>query len=50
MLGSVYPYFLDFASQRLLIDREPVPVYSCWNGAVSISLEPFLKVGHVAEA
>ncbi|KAI9321862.1 cryptococcal mannosyltransferase 1-domain-containing protein [Dichotomocladium elegans] len=38
-----YPYFTDPESRRLLIRGEPVPVYSCWNGAAVLPAKPFAE-------
>jgi len=45
-LSPHYPYIADKESQESLKNNEPVLMKSCWNGAVVINSEPFLKVIH----
>lgn len=42
-LDGIYPYFKDSTARTQLRDLEPVRVFSCWNGAVMIKGEPFIK-------
>jgi len=42
-LVNLYPYVKEPVSQQLVRDNKPFPVYSCWNGAASMSVEPFFK-------
>lgn len=42
-LYGIYPYFQDATARIQLRDLEPVRVFSCWNGAVVIKAEPFMK-------
>jgi len=39
--SGVFPYVADPFTQRLFRDREPVPVFSCWNGMLSMDARPF---------
>ena len=36
-LSEQYPYFQQFSSRHLMLNGMPVPMYSCWNGMVSIN-------------
>jgi hypothetical protein len=38
---QMWPYFLSSASREALKKNLPVPVQSCWNGAVAFKAEPF---------
>ncbi|PYH47077.1 glycosyltransferase family 69 protein [Aspergillus saccharolyticus JOP 1030-1] len=40
---QTWPYFRSGASRRALINMEPVPVKSCWNGMVAMPAAPFLS-------
>lgn len=43
--SSLFPYFGSGASRRAMLRREPVPVRSCWNGAVVFDAAPFYPEG-----
>ena len=36
-LSFSFPYFQEMGSRNLMLLGEPVPMYSCWNGMVSIN-------------
>jgi hypothetical protein len=38
-----WPYFQSSSSRHALINNEPVPVESCWNGVVVFKARPFYK-------
>jgi len=40
---NVYPYVKEPTSQKLVRENKDFPVYSCWNGAASMSVQPFYK-------
>jgi len=40
-LPQTWPYFLSSESRHALMANQPVPVQSCWNGAVAFKAEPF---------
>jgi len=40
---NVYPYVKEPRSQQLVRQGREFPVYSCWNGAASMSVQPFYK-------
>jgi len=40
---NVYPYVKEPRSQQLVRENKDFPVYSCWNGAASMSVQPFYK-------
>lgn len=40
-VGTRWPYFSDRASSNLLINLQPIPVRSCWNGIVAFHSAPF---------
>jgi len=42
-MSQHYPYAADRMTQQLIEDQQPVNVKSCWNGAVVMTAEPFLK-------
>ncbi|KAF7354574.1 hypothetical protein MSAN_01370500 [Mycena sanguinolenta] len=44
IVSGQWPYFSDETSFAAIIENRPVPVFTCWNGIVSISAEPFLPV------
>ena len=39
------PYFLSYASVEALLALDPVPVKSCWNGAIIFDASPFYDNG-----
>ncbi|KAJ6473092.1 cryptococcal mannosyltransferase 1-domain-containing protein [Mycena sanguinolenta] len=42
IVSGQWPYFSDETSFAAVMENRPVPVFTCWNGIVSISAEPFL--------
>ncbi|KAF7342341.1 hypothetical protein MVEN_01822700 [Mycena venus] len=40
--STLWPYFLEDTGFRAVMADEPAPVFTCWNGIVSIRAEPFL--------
>ncbi|KAF8209165.1 cryptococcal mannosyltransferase 1-domain-containing protein [Mycena galopus ATCC 62051] len=42
--STLWPYFLEDTGFRAVMDDEPAPVFTCWNGLVSIRAEPFLPL------
>lgn len=44
VVSGQYPYFLDGAGFRAVLADDPAPVFTCWNGIVSILAEPFLPL------
>ena len=40
-ITQTWPYFLSSTSRRALVSNRPVPVQSCWNGAVAMDAQPF---------
>ena len=38
---TMWPYFISSKSRSALKSNNPVPVQSCWNGAVAFKAEPF---------
>ncbi|EFX01642.1 polysaccharide export protein [Grosmannia clavigera kw1407] len=40
-LTQTWPYFRSRASRKALIESQPVPVTSCWNGIVAMDAAPF---------
>ncbi|KAE8146869.1 cryptococcal mannosyltransferase 1-domain-containing protein [Aspergillus avenaceus] len=43
MLMQTWPYFRARASRHALKHSQPVPVASCWNGAVAMDASPFYE-------
>ncbi|KAJ7135285.1 cryptococcal mannosyltransferase 1-domain-containing protein [Mycena crocata] len=43
--STVWPYFFDDSGLRAVMSDEPAPVFTCWNGIVSIRAAPFLSPG-----
>lgn len=40
-LPLTWPYFQSSTSRNAMMAKEPIPVKSCWNGAVVFKTEPF---------
>ncbi|KAJ7875579.1 glycosyltransferase family 69 protein [Mycena olivaceomarginata] len=40
--STLWPYFLEDSGFRAVMADEPAPVFTCWNGIVSIRADPFL--------
>ncbi|KAJ7692270.1 cryptococcal mannosyltransferase 1-domain-containing protein [Mycena rosella] len=44
LTSALWPYFLEDTGFRAVMAEEPAPVFTCWNGIVSILAEPFLPI------
>lgn len=44
--SSLYPYFFEEVSMRMVMRDEPAPVFSCWNGILAAAAEPFVPPEH----
>ncbi|KAJ7183288.1 cryptococcal mannosyltransferase 1-domain-containing protein [Mycena filopes] len=42
MISTLYPYFLEETDFHAIMADAPAPVFSCWNGIVSIRTDPLL--------
>ncbi|KAF7302789.1 hypothetical protein MKEN_01240400 [Mycena kentingensis (nom. inval.)] len=42
LVSSLWPYLLDPVGRQAVINDEPAPVFTCWNGIVAFSANPFL--------
>ncbi|KAJ6459951.1 cryptococcal mannosyltransferase 1-domain-containing protein [Mycena sanguinolenta] len=42
LASTLWPYFLEHTGFRAVMADEPAPVFTCWNGIVSIRADPFL--------
>lgn len=42
-ITAIWPYFLSSSSRKAVMANEPVPVKSCWNGAVVMDATPFYQ-------
>ncbi|EJD44935.1 hypothetical protein AURDEDRAFT_125002 [Auricularia subglabra TFB-10046 SS5] len=40
--SSLYPYFFEEVGMRMVMRDEPAPVFSCWNGILAATAEPFV--------
>ncbi|KAF7369350.1 hypothetical protein MVEN_00263600 [Mycena venus] len=41
--SKLWPYFLEELGFRAVMTDEPAPVFTCWNGIVAFSADPFLS-------
>ncbi|KAJ7187229.1 cryptococcal mannosyltransferase 1-domain-containing protein [Mycena filopes] len=52
--STLWPYFLEDTGFRAVMDDEPAPVFTCWNGIISLRADPFvppqLRVGQLSTA
>ncbi|KAJ7508474.1 cryptococcal mannosyltransferase 1-domain-containing protein [Mycena galericulata] len=44
LVSSLWPYFLEDAGMQAVMENEPAPVFTCWNGIVAIRADPFLPI------
>lgn len=42
LVSSLWPYLLDEDGKRAVINEEPAPVFSCWNGIAAFRPDPLL--------
>ncbi|CCM01092.1 uncharacterized protein FIBRA_03140 [Fibroporia radiculosa] len=44
LTSTVWPFFIDAPSIKLMHEDAPVPVFSCWNGMVVFAADPLLPI------
>ncbi|KAJ6544467.1 cryptococcal mannosyltransferase 1-domain-containing protein [Mycena capillaripes] len=44
IVSGQWPYFFEETGLRAVMANKPAPVFTCWNGIVSIRAEPFFPV------
>ncbi|KAJ7608780.1 cryptococcal mannosyltransferase 1-domain-containing protein [Roridomyces roridus] len=44
LVSSLWPYFLEDAGMDAVMEEEPAPVFTCWNGIVAFRADPILPV------
>ncbi|KAF8204169.1 cryptococcal mannosyltransferase 1-domain-containing protein [Mycena galopus ATCC 62051] len=44
LVSSLWPYFLEDAGLQAVMEDEPAPVFTCWNGIVAFRADPLLPI------
>ncbi|KAJ6489617.1 cryptococcal mannosyltransferase 1-domain-containing protein [Mycena vitilis] len=44
LVSSLWPYFLEDAGMQAVMEDEPAPVFTCWNGIVAFRADPLLPI------
>ncbi|KAF7330151.1 hypothetical protein MSAN_02465100 [Mycena sanguinolenta] len=44
LVSSLWPYFLEDAGMQAVMEEEPAPVLTCWNGIVAFRADPLLPI------
>ncbi|KAJ6503089.1 cryptococcal mannosyltransferase 1-domain-containing protein [Mycena vulgaris] len=44
LVSSLWPYFLEDAGMEAVMEDEPAPVFTCWNGIVAFRADPVLPI------
>ncbi|KAJ7762328.1 cryptococcal mannosyltransferase 1-domain-containing protein [Mycena maculata] len=44
LASSLWPYFLEDAGMQAVMEEEPAPVFTCWNGIVAFRADPLLPI------
>ncbi|KAJ7622878.1 cryptococcal mannosyltransferase 1-domain-containing protein [Mycena rosella] len=44
LVSSLWPYFLEDAGIQAVMEDEPAPVFTCWNGIVAFRADPVLPI------
>ncbi|KAJ6601178.1 cryptococcal mannosyltransferase 1-domain-containing protein [Mycena vulgaris] len=44
LASSLWPYFLEDAGMQAVMEDEPAPVFTCWNGIVAFRADPILPI------
>ncbi|KAJ7082518.1 cryptococcal mannosyltransferase 1-domain-containing protein [Mycena crocata] len=44
LVSSLWPYFLEDAGMQAVMEDEPAPVFTCWNGIVAFRADPVLPI------